>query len=238
MKPYPVKYRRVREHNGTRCVNPHCGKWVEMHQEKVCPKCGKHFIVRSDKKRCDDCHTMLPAGDPVCPLCGSKQRFIVELRGLKPENMTACAHLLHKAGPSMSLAECRKQCRNITAENPYRLSFAGKPERIRPFIREWSALQGMAAACLDHETSRRPFVLVHSYNRKHTIEHARLLLEASRRSACPLPAFEDAVAVLHDVIRTGKPFSLRFVSDFDHIEAWIAAWRSLGGTAVRSMRRA
>ena len=209
MKPYPVRYKCVRNHRKTRCVNPHCGKWVDI-----------------------------PADNPVCPLCGSKQRLMVELRGLKPENLTACAHLLHQARPDMDLAECRKQCRSITAENPYRLSFAGKPERIRPFVREWNALQGSAAACFEHETGRRPVVLIRSYNRKHTKEHARLLSEAFRKTDLSSMDFGETVAVLHGIIRTGKPYRLQFTSDFDHIDEWIAAWRSLGGTAVRSMEHA
>ena len=238
MKPYPIKYKRVRDCRKTRCINPHCGKWVELYQEKICPRCGKRSIVRSDKEFCDDCHVRLHPGDPVCPLCGSKQRFVVELRSLKQANLTACAHLLHKALPAMSLEECRKQCRSITSENPFRVSFAGKPEQIRPFIREWNELQGTAVPCLNYETSRRPTVLIHSYNRKCTIEHARLLLDASRKSNHPSMTFEEAVTILHDIIRTGKPYSLNFVQDFDQIESWVAVWKSLGGTAVRSMRHA
>lgn len=238
MKQYPVRYKQVRDDRKTRCINPHCGKWVEMYQEKTCPECGKHSVVRSGINRCDGCHTLLPEGDAVCPLCGSKQRFIVELRGLDPENLTACVHLLHKAQPALSLAECREQCRSITAENPFRVSFAGKPEQIRPFIRDWNALRGTAAACLGHETSRRPIVLIRSYNRKRTTEHVRLLIDAIRRSDLSSLTFEDTVAILHDIIRTGKPFELRFVSGFDRIDAWVAAWRKLGGTAVRSPQHA
>ena len=238
MKPYPIKYKHVRVHRKTRCINPRCGKWVELCQEKICPRCGKRSIVRSDKRFCDDCHAWLQTGDPVCPLCGSKQRFVVELRSLKRENLTACAHLLHKALPAMSLEDCRKQCRSITSENPFRVSFAGKPEQIRPFVRDWNELQGTAVPCLGRETSRRPIVLIHSYNRKHTIEHAQLLLDASRKSNDPSLTFEEVITILHDIIRTGKPYSLHFVQDFDQIESWVAAWKRLGGTAVRSMRHA
>ena len=234
MKPYPVKYRSVRDHGKTRCINPHCGKWTDLYQEKTCPQCGKISVVRADKRRCDDCNTLLIGGDPVCPLCGTKQRFIAELRSIDPENLTACAHLLHQAQPSMSLAECRKQCRSITAENPFRVPFTRKPEQIRPFLREWNALQGTAAACLGYETCRRPIVLIRSSHRRHTVEHVRLLSDAVRKSSCPSMAFGDIIAVLHDILRTGEPYRLRFTEDFDHIDAWVAAWRRLGGTAVRS----
>lgn len=234
MKPYSVKFRHVREFTGARCINPCCGKRVKLNREKICPNCGKRSVESADKERCDDCHALLDSGDYVCPLCGSKQRFIVELRSFSPENLTACAHLLHKGRPSMSLAECRKQCRRITTENPYRLSFFGKPEQIRPFIRDWNALQGTAVACLGRETSRRPVVLIHSYNRQNTSEHARLLLDIARKSDFAALTIEKAIAVLHGINKAEKPFRLRFTSDFDRIEAWVAAWRKLGGTAVRS----
>lgn len=235
MKQYPVKYRRVRDHRGTRCVNPHCGKQVELYQEKTCPNCGKRSIERFGKMRCDDCNALLLNGDRVCPLCGSKQRTIVELRAISPENLTACVHLLHQARPSMSLAECRKICLCITTENPCRLSFAGKPEQIQPFIRDWNALHGTAVACLTRETSRRPIVLLHSYNRRRDTEHARLLFKATRRSDLASLSFGETVQILHGINGSEKPYRLRFTSDFDQIDAWVAAWRSLGGTAVRSI---
>ena len=234
MKPFPVKYRCVRDHKGTRCVNPHCGKWVELYQEKICPKCGKRSVERADKQRCDDCQALLTNGDRVCPLCGSKQRLIAELRGINPENLTACAHLLHKAQPSMSLAECRKQCRNITAETPYRLSFAGRPEQIRPFIRDWNALQGTAVACLSHETCRRPVVLIRSYNCRNTSGHVNLFSEAIRKSDLAGLSSGEATAILHSINKLKKPFRLCFTSDYAHIDAWVTAWRNLGGTAARS----
>lgn len=60
MKQYSVKNKCFRDHRKTRCINPRCGKWVELYREKNCP-------------------------DAVCPLCGSKQRAIVELCSLRPE---------------------------------------------------------------------------------------------------------------------------------------------------------
>lgn len=90
MKPYASKYMKVRDHRQTRCI--HCGRWVDLLREKTCPKCGKRSLARADKRCCDDCHTRLTDGDFVWPFCGSKQRPIVELRGLKTENLTAFAH--------------------------------------------------------------------------------------------------------------------------------------------------
>ena len=234
MKQYSVKYRSFRDHRETRCINPHCGKWVELYREKTCPNCGRRSIERADKRRCDECRSVLSDGDPVCPLCGSKQRTTVELRGINPENLTAFSHLLREAQPDLSLAECRKQCRGITKEDPYRLPFAGRPEQIRPFIRRWNTLGGEAAACLNRETSRRPVVLLHSYNRRHETEHARLLFEAIQKSDCSRMTFGEAAAVLHRINREEEPFRLCFTSGFDRIEAWTDAWRKLGGTAVRS----
>lgn len=151
MKPYPIKYRPVRDHNKeTRCV--HCGRWMELLQEKTCPKCGKWSLVRADKRCCDDCLTELKNGDLICPFCGSKQRTIVELRDIAPENMTAFAHLLHDAQPSVCLSECRRKCRSITTGNPYRLSFNKKPGQIKPFIQKWNALGGTAVACLPNSS--------------------------------------------------------------------------------------
>ena len=234
MKRYAVKYRPVRDHGQTRCVNPHCGKWVELYREKTCPGCGKRFTARADKQRCDECHTMLEDGDAVCPLCGSKQRTVVELRGLSDGNLTAFSHLLHEALPGISLAECRKQCRSITMENPYRLPFDGRPEKIRNFVRRWNALGGTAAACLGRETSRRPVVLLRSYNRLHEAEHARLLFEAVRKSEHPSLTFAETMQILHSINRAENPIRLCFATGFDGISAWVNAWRKLGGTAVRS----
>ncbi len=234
MKQYPVKYRRVRDHRKTRCVNPNCGKWVELYREKFCPNCGKRSVERTDKQRCDSCQTRLCDGDPVCPLCGSKQRIIVELRSLSLENLTAFSHLLHEAKPGIPLAECRKQCRSITEENPFRLLLARRPEQIRPFIRNWNGLGGTAVACLPRETSQRPIVLVHSYNRRHEMEHARLLFEAIQKSDHSSLIFPETACILHRINREEKPVRLCFTSGFDQIEAWVDAWRSLGGTAVRS----
>ncbi len=235
MKQYSVKCRAIRDHGKTRCMNPNCGKWVELYQEKTCPKCGKRTVERSDKKRCDDCRTLLDDGDPVCPLCGSKQRGIVELRSVNPENLTAFSHLLHGAQPGISLADCRKQCRSITTENPYRLSFVRRPEQIQPLIRNWTLLGGTAAACLRRETSRRPIVLLHSYNRQHEIEHARLLFQAIQKSDRSALTFGETAAILHRINKEEKPFRLCFTSGFDRIEAWVASWKKLGGTAVRSL---
>ena len=235
MKPYPVKYRRISRPDPweSRCVNPCCGYRGEMDREKTCPVCGKRSVGRAGGTRCG-CGAAMEDGDPVCPRCGSKQRTVAELRGLDPENLTAFTHLLHRAQPSVSLAECRETCRRITAENPYRLSFAGHPEKIRPFIRDWNALRGTAAACLDRETSRRPVVMVRTYNRRREAEHLRLLLEAFRKSDFPSPSQEAAAAVLHRLNGAEQPFRLCFTSGFDGIGAWVAAWKSLGGTAVRS----
>lgn len=235
MKPYPVKYRQVRNHMETRCVNLHCGKWIGWYREKICPNCGRRSVERADKRRCDDCKALLTDGDMVCPLCGGKQRTVVELRGLRLENLTAFTHLLHDYQPSVSLAECRKRCRGITPENPYRLSFARHPERIRSLIQAWNALDGLAVACLPRETSRRPVVLLRSYNSRRTIEHARLLFEAVQKSDRSRLTFGQTVEILHSINRSEKPIRLRFTSDYDHIEAWVAAWRNLGGTAVRSL---
>ena len=232
MKPYPVPYKPVRNHRETRCVV--CGRWAPPHQEKTCPGCGKRAVVRADKQRCDACNALLQNGDPACPLCGGKQRTVVELRAVSPEQLTAFAHLLHEGQPSVSLAECRKQCRTITPENPYRLSFARRPEQIRPFLRAWRDLGGTAAACLPRETSRRPVVLLRSYNTLRTREYARLLYEAVQKSDRPSLTFGETVAVLHSVNGSEQPVRLRFTSGFDRIDAWVAAWRSLGGTAVRS----
>ncbi len=234
MKQYPVKYRRVRDHKGTRCVNPHCGKWVELYREKICPKCEKRFVARADKRRCDECWTMLLDGDPVCPLCGSKQRSTVELRGVNPENLTAFSHLLHEARPWLSLTECRKKCRDITKESPYRVSFARRPDQIQDFIRRWNMLGGTAVNCLDRETSQQPVVLLHSYNRQHEMEYARLLFEAVQKSDHPSLSFGETVSILHRINKEEIPVSLCFISGFDTIDAWVDAWRSLGGTAVRS----
>ncbi len=232
MKPYASKYRKVRDHRQTRCI--HCGRWIDLLREKTCPKCGKRSLARADKRCCDDCHTRLTDGDFVCPFCGSKQRPIVELRGLKTENLTAFAHLLHDGQPSVSLAECRKRCRSITAENPYRLSFHKKAGRIKPFIQAWNALGGTAVACLPRETSRRPIVLLRSYNTRRDIEHARLLFEAVQKSDRPWLTIGETFQILHSIHQSETPIRIRFTSDFDHIDTWVASWRSLGGTAVRS----
>ena len=235
MKQYPVKYRQIRTCMRTRCVNPHCGKWMLPLQEKTCPNCGKWSIERADKQRCDDCLTLLRNGDLVCRFCGGKQRTIVELRGLRPENLTAFAHLLHDGQPSVSLADCRRLCRSMTAENPYRLSFAQKPERIRPFVQAWNALGGTAEACLPRETSRRPIVLLRSYNARREMEHLRLLFAAVQKSDRSPLTFGETAEILHSVNVSDVPIRLRFTSDFDHIDAWVAAWNSLGGTASRSL---
>ena len=218
---------------GTRCVI--CRKKTEMYQEKTCPRCGKRSVGRAEKQRCDNCHAMLLSGDQVCPLCGGKQRTIVELRGLRLENLTAFAHLLHDGQPSVSLSECRKQCRTITTENPYRLSFRKKTDQIRPFIRAWITLGGTAVACLPRETSRRPIVLIRSYNVLRTKEHIRLLLEAIQKSASSSLTFGQTMEMLHSINLSEKPTRLCFTSDFDQIDAWVAAWKKLGGTAVRSL---
>ena len=234
MKQYPAGTKKFRDHRKNRCVNPHCGKWMELYLEKNCPNCGKRSVERADKRRCDDCHALLVNGDPVCPLCGSKQRTIVELRGVVPENLTAFSHLLHEAQPSVSLKECREKCRTITVESPYRLSFGKKPEQIQPFLQRWKGLGGTAAACLIRETSKRPIVLLRSFNRRREAEHARLLVEAMRKSNRSTLTFGEIACILHSINREEKPVSLCFTSDFDRIDAWVEAWRSLGGTAVRS----
>ena len=234
MKQYPVKYKSIRDHRKARCVNPHCGKWMDLYQEKTCPTCGKRSVERVDKIFCDHCHTRLLTGDWVCPLCGSKQRTTVELRGVNPQNLKAFSRLLQEVQPNTSLAECRKQCRNITEETPYRLSFAGRPEQIQPFVQRWMSLGGVAKACLDRETSLRPFVLVHSYNRLHEFEHARLLFKAIQKSDRSSLSFEETVVILHSLHKEEKPLRLCFLSDFDQMDAWVAAWRNLGGTAVHS----
>lgn len=233
MKPYPVKYRPIiRDYRNKRCFT--CGKWVMLKQEKTCPKCGKRSITMPGRTRCRDCGSVHVNGDLVCPLCNGKQRTIAELRGVNPENMTAFAHLLHDAQPSVSLAECKRQCRSITTENPYRLSFAKKPDRMKPFLQAWNALHGVAAACLDHETSRRPVVLLHSYNCRRDVEYARLLFKMIKQTEHAALSYGETVELMHGINRGEKPFRLRFTSGFDHIEAWVAAWRKLGGTATRS----
>jgi hypothetical protein len=209
MKQYSVKNKCFRDHRKTRCINPRCGKWVELYREKNCP-------------------------DAVCPLCGSKQRAIVELCSLRPENLAAFSHLLHEAQPAVSLSECRKQCRGISKDNPYRLQLAGRPERINPLIQKWNLLGGTAVACLARETSRRPIVLLHSYNRRHETEYASLLYEAIQKSDHASLTFGETVEILHRINGEEKPVRLCFVTDFDRIDAWVDAWRKLGGTAVRS----
>ena len=227
--------RRVRScETVTRCFNPSCRKRVELLQEKICPKCGTRTVERAGKIRCDHCRANLLNGDRVCPLCGSKQRSIAELRRVTPEKLTAYAHLLHEAQPSVSLAACKEQCRGITTENPRRVSFAKKPRELQPFIRRWNALGGAAAACLPRETCRRPVVLLHSFNRGRETEHARLLYEAVRKSVLAPMDFGTAVALMHRINRSEKPIRLTFKEHFDHIEAWIAAWRKLGGAASRA----
>ena len=233
MKPYPVKYRPVlRDHRKIRCFV--CGKWVDMKQEKTCPKCGKRSITTPGRTRCGLCGSVHVDGDMVCPLCHGKQRAIAELRSVNPENLTAFAHLLHDAQPSVSLAECKRQCRNITAENPYRLSFLKKPDRMKPFLQAWNALHGIAAACLNRETSRRPVVLLHSYDCRRDVEYARLLFKMIKQTERAALNFGETVELLHGINHGEKPFRLIFTSDFDHIDAWVAAWRELGGTATRS----
>ena len=232
VKPYPVKFRRIRDHRYIRCFN--CGKHVELYLEKTCPKCGKRSIERPGQTRCGVCNSFYVNGDQVCPLCHGKQRIIAELRGVNPENMTAFAHLLHDAQPSMNLAECKRQCRYITTENPYRISFAKKPGQMKPFLRAWNALQGTAAACLYRETSRRPIVLLHSYDCRRDVEYAHLLFQMIKKTNLAALNFGETVELLHDINNREKPFRLRFTSDFDHIDAWVAAWRKLGGTAARS----
>ena len=234
MKPYPVKYRPIkRDYRTIRCFI--CGKWVEMKQEKYCPKCGKRSIGSSGETRCGVCNLLHVNGDLLCPLCHGKQRNIAELRGVNLENMTAFAHLLHDAQPSMSLADCKRKCRTITIENPYRLSFAKKPDQMKPFLQAWNALQGMAAACLYRETSRRPIVLLHSYDCRRDVEYAQLLFDMIKKTELAALNYGETVALLHnDINNWDKPFRLRFTSDFDHIDAWVAAWRKLGGTATRS----
>ena len=234
MNVKPVKYRKIRGGDKTRCVNPHCGKWVELYQEKFCPRCEKRTVDRADRQRCPNCSTMLQSGDMVCPLCGSKQRTTVELRSVPKENLTACSHLLQEAQPSLSLTESRSLCREIREENPYRVSFASHPEKIHPFLQRWEQLGGKAAACLARETSRRPVVLLRSYNRLRQNEHARLLFEAVQKTDLSSLSFGETVSLLYGINREEKPVRLVFTSGFDQIEAWIAAWRKLGGTAVRS----
>ena len=262
MKKYPVKYRPVRDYSKTRCV--HCGKWMIPYIEKKCLNCGKVSLRRAPAgpfssgrapagtfslgimpaeifslgitHYCDDCHSMqFVNGAAVCPLCGSKQRTIVELRSLEPENLTAFAHLLHEGIPSRSIRVCREICRGITADNPYRLNFSRKESLIRPFIQEWKALGGTAAACLPWETSRRPFVIIRSYNAQRTREHAGLLYEAIRKSDLRMLTKTEIMRMLYRVNKREQPIRIRFISDFNRIEAWVAAWRKLGGTAVRSM---
>ena len=232
MKTVPIPNGNIPRSAQTRCVV--CGKSVVLYQEKTCPRCGKRSVGRAEKQRCDACHALLLSGDQICPLCGGKQRFLVELRGIKPEHLTAFAHLLHEGQPSVSLTECRRQCRIMTPENPYRLSFRKKTDRIRPFIRAWNALGGTAAACLPRETSRRPVVQIRSYNTLRTKEHARLLFEAVQKTDRSALTFGETMEMLHSIHLSEKPVSLCFTSDFDRIGAWVAAWKSLGGTAVRA----
>lgn len=227
--------RRVHDHgDDIRCSNAHCGKWVELYQEKTCPKCGRRSVERAGKTYCDQCSVSLLDGDLVCPLCGSKQRSIAELRRVNPEKLTAYAHLLHEAQPSLSLAACKERCRGITRENPYRVSFDKKTGMLRSFIRHWNEMGGIAAACLPRETSRRPVVLLRSFNRAHEAEHARLLYEAIRKSELAPLKYGETVALMHEINRSETPIRLKFEKDFDHIEAWVAAWRKLGGTASRA----
>ena len=232
MRKSPIKYKPVRDHSKTRCV--HCGKWMELYREKTCPKCGRVSVERANKKFCDDCHAILESGNPVCPFCGSKQRTIVELRSLELKNLTAFAHLLHEGKPSMTIKECREVCRGITQDNPYRLFFKRKVNQIQPFIQAWNALGGTAACCLSRETSRRPIVLLHSYNAQHKMEHARLLYEVIQKSGRSMITETELMRMLYRVNKKEQPTSIRFTSDFNRIEAWVAAWRRLGGTAVRS----
>ena len=115
------------------------------------------------------------------------------------------------------------------------MSFAKRPERIQPFIRDWNKLGGTAVACLARETSQRPVVLLRSYNRQRETEHARLLFEAVKKSDRPSLTFGETVSILHRLHQDKTPVRLCFTSDFDRIEGWVAAWRRLGGTAVRSL---
>ena len=124
MKQYSVKNKCFRDHRKTRCINPRYGKWVELYREKNCP-------------------------DAVCPLCGSKQRAIVELCSLRPENLAAFSHLLHEAQPAVSLSECRKQCKGISKDNPYRLQLAGRRNRMICITESWShTMRKMKQKCL------------------------------------------------------------------------------------------
>ena len=232
MKSMPIRNRSFLHGDEIRCAV--CGRQVTPHQEKTCPRCGKRSVQRTGAARCEECHSLLLDGDMVCPLCGGKQRTVAEVRAIVPEKLTAFAHLLHEGQPSLSVAECRKRCRTVTPENPYRLTFAHNPEKIRPFLRAWRELGGTAAACLPRETSRRPVVLLRSYNTLREREYVRLLFEALQKSDRPAQSFGEAAVILHSVNGAQEPARLRFASDFDRIEAFVAAWRSLGGTAVRS----
>ena len=233
MEQYYVRYMR-KSNKGLRCVNPSCRKKMEPREEKYCPKCGKWSVENPYKRRCDDCGKLLVSGDRICPLCGSKQRQIVELRRVNPENLTTLTHLLQEVCPRFSLARCREICRGITVENPYRVLFAGRMEQMRPFIQTWNAYGGMAVPCLSRETSQRPVVVLRSYNRRQENAHARLLYEAIRKSDRPTLSFGDTVAMLHGLLKDKKPVSICFTTDFDRIDAWVAEWKKLGGTAVRS----
>ena len=217
MRKYSVKYRPIRDHRTTRCI--HCGSWMQLQPENYNQNHEKGSVMSRDL---------------VCPFCGSKQRTIVELRSLKSENLTAFAHLLHEGNPSLRIRECRELCRGITADNPYRLHFGRKTGQIQSYIQAWKALGGTAVACLPRETSRRPVVVLHSYNAKHTTEHARLLYEAIQKSDRSKMTKTEVIWMLHCINDAEQPVTIRFTSDFNHIEAWVAAWRKLGGTAVRS----
>ena len=81
-------------------------------------------------------------------------------------------------------------------------------------------------------------MLVHSYNRRHEMEHARLLFEAVQKSTLSPMTFGETTAILHSILKTGQPFRLQFTADFDRIEEWVASWKRLGGTAVRSQEHA
>ena len=233
MNPYSTKSSRL-SRGRMHCINPHCRKWSDLYCEKICPRCGKRSVMPAGRQRCDHCSTMLISRDVVCPLCGSKQRTTVELRGIHPGKLTAFTHLLREAKPGLSLDACRSICRNCTKENPFRISFANCPDRIRPFLQKWHDLGGTAAACLDRETSTRPIVLLRSYNCRHPSEHMKLLFQAVRKTTLGALSHEETARLLHSVNREDLPCRLVFTSGFDEIDAWVAAWRKLGGTAVHS----
>ena len=238
MRKYPVKYRHVRDWSKTRCINPNCGKWVELYQESYCPHCGKRTAERAGKGRCEDCGTLLQHGDMVCPFCGSKQRTIVEMRSIRMENLTEFAHLLWEAQPELSVSECRSICRNMTEETPYRISLATHPEKIRPLLQRWNQMGGKAAACLPRETSQRPIVLLRSYNYVRQEEYARLLFRMIQQTTFSTFTYGETVALLHRINRDEKQVRLFFTSGYDQIGTWVEAWRKLGGTAVRLARHA